>query len=187
MGSYLSIFNPMNYFKEEKVVEIIEDKRYKNENETKPLISLKLSYKTNISINEILQFPSGNILATAIEGIHIFDMNFNLLYKIQKKANHIYIKDDNIFATFDENIINIWDIEYENNNIKIKLIDEIIHKGVKGEINREPMFYDIIYNIVIIDNDDIIGNDFKSIFTYKKAKKEKNFFFLCILFIRKQV
>ena len=38
----------------------------------------------------------------------------------------------------------------------------------------DQQFYDDIYNLVVIDNNDIIGNDIKSVFSYKKAKKGKN-------------
>ena len=101
---------------------------------------------------------------------------FTLLKTIKKKAKDIYIKDDRIFLTFDKKIINVWLIEYENNNnIQIKLLSEINHKD-----------HDI-YKVIILDNFDLIGTDYRTIFTYIKNNNEIPYIYSLVNKLKKSV
>ena len=162
MGIYLcKLFITNNKKEKDKEIELKKQKNKDNIktniNKSTIKLNLKETYEINSQIYNLAQFPSGNILITTDESIQIFNKNFTLLKTIKKKVKDIYIKDDKIFLTCDKKIINIWLIEYENNNIiQIKLLSEISHDG------------DHIYKVVILDNFDIIGTDYRTIFTYIK-------------------
>ena len=107
----------------------------------------------NKFIRYIEQFPNGNLLITTNEGIIISDKNFNILSEVETKTNNICIKNDKIFASYDNKfLIDIW--SYENNIITH--IFQIKYDG-RNEINH----------IELLNNNDLVGLSSDTIFFYK--------------------
>ena len=113
------------------------------------------------NIRYMEQFPNGNILITTDKDIHILDRNFTLLQKYKTETKNIFIKNDKIFVSYGDKIIDIW--SYENN--KINHLGQIKYDGKNK-----------IWHIEIINDYDIIGSDNRFIFYYKANEIKDNRF-----------
>ena len=131
---------------------------------SRPKLKLKYSKflsKEITSVNNISIFPSKKIALTVNENeLYILDEKFNFLTKTKNTEKNISIKDDNLFLTYDENIISIWCINNNENNIQLKKKDII-------RINDTHI-------IQISFNNDILGlsknTDLYKIFKYSESE-----------------
>ena len=147
-----------------------EFKNFSKSLENKHII-LKKKIKKNLDINlniyTIAQFPCGNIILTTIIGkLFLYDKNFNFLVKEENNYyNKIFIKDNKYFSTYDESIIQIWEIDQNN----------YLFNSINFIILNLP-----INTIKILSNDDVIGitsdnEDYKGpyeCFIYNKGKND---------------
>ena len=114
---------------------------------------LRCKFVKNMAI-----FPSKDkIITTEENSINIYDKDFNLLIYQKSNAKIICIKDNNIFATYEDKLLKIWFLEQNN---KIELLNEI-------------EFCSAIKQISFYENNEIIGSTERQLFIFPFLKLNK--------------
>ena len=120
-----------------------EEKRKEEKRDNNDLLfNLKLTYTSPKQVEEVAQFPSGNILIISKTKIFILNKIFKIITEKEReeigKYEKVDIKDDIFFATYEiyeEATILIWQVEnpYENKKINIIFYGKIQnHRYING-------------------------------------------------------
>lgn len=93
--------------------------------EEKKSIEISFEFIKKLSgkfVKNMAVFPSKDkIITTEDDSINIYDKDFNLLISQKSNTNIICIKDNNIFATYEDKLLKIWFLAQNN---KIELLNE---------------------------------------------------------------
>jgi hypothetical protein len=137
-----------------------------NNNKGMRIPKVKLKYKKTLpeeikSINSISNFPSKKFLLTVNDDeLYYLDETFNILTQAEEAEKNISIKDDNLFLTYGNRTISIWEIINMENIIQLNKKDVI-------KFNDD-------YLMQVSFNIDIIGlscnDEFYRIIKYSKCK-----------------
>lgn len=171
MGSCFYSRNEEKEIENTLLIENLDEKRKSEKVDNNEfLFTLKLTYTGPKEVEEVGQFPSGNILIITKTKILILNKIFKLLTGKDReeigKYEKLDIKDDSLFATYEiyeEATILIWKVEnpHENRKISIKFYGKIQnHRYING--------------IAILNENLIIILESQGFFTYKKSAENDN-------------
>ena len=142
-----------------------EKRKEEKRDETDFLFNLKLSYTAPNEVEEVAQFPSGNILIITKTKIYILNKIFKLLTEKEReeigKYEKVDIKDDIIFATYEiyeEATILVWQVDNPHYNKKINI-------KYYGKIQNHRY----IYGIAVLTENLIFILESQGFFTYEKS------------------
>jgi len=129
--------------------------------EEKKSIEISFEFIKKLSgkfVKNMAVFPSKDkIITTEDDSINIYDKDFNLLISQKSNTNIICIKDNNIFATYEDKLLKIW---FLAQNDKIELLNE-------------NEFCSVIKQISFYENNEIIGSTERQLFIFPFLKLNK--------------
>lgn len=129
--------------------------------EEKKSIEISFEFIKKLSgkfVKNMAVFPSKDkIITTEDDSINIYDKDFNLLISQKSNTNIICIKDNNIFATYEDKLLKIWFLAQNN----------------KIELLNENEFCSVIKQISFYENNEIIGSTERQLFIFPFLKLNK--------------